>query len=354
MEYSVSCAPLIAKNFIKYERLSSMTNTAFAGSKETSMSIFIDLNSILLPLYSNQYDPTKDQSDFEIASVILNMIAHYRSFYWRFYKVETNFYLIYSTNCGAANKMYYPEYNCKNAAKMVSKSFIHKRIVDNLIVIEKICSYLNNVCYFSSSYDTSAMIAYIIENDSKDFVNIILTKDMATTQLVSYCKYYKKFIVAFRPKKYRGEDMSFFITPTNLYAYLFNEYKVQWDQTKVTDPSLYTFILAASKCPERSYKSVMSLSAIMSEVSLTASYGSYIADANMIIHSLSEKTSMNLLRANVEGRYKALDAIYQAGLLKNSPERINYKGMVNLYDPNGLHAIAEEYFKKTPLNFENM
>lgn len=53
-------------------------------------------------------------------------------------------------------------------------------------------------------------------------------------------------------------------------------------------------------------------------------------------------------------RFKAIDAVYQYSILNNNPERLAFKGFMNLYDPSGLHDIADKYFKECPLNLERM
>ena len=125
--FSLGSVQLIAQNYIKYNRLVELTNFAFAGSDANECDILIDLNSALLPLY-NTYDMSLDKSEWEIASTIINMIAHYRSFYWSNYKVRTRFYFIYSDNLGQYNKMYFPSYNEKFAVKITSKQFIYNHI----------------------------------------------------------------------------------------------------------------------------------------------------------------------------------------------------------------------------------
>ena len=64
------------------------------------------------------------------------------------------------------------------------------------------------------------------------------------------------------------------------------------------------------------------------------------------------------LAAVIASRWEALGydepIIVQYGIYLNNPERLYYKGIQNLYDPNGVHQICDEYFKECPINLERM
>ena len=80
----------------------------------------------------------------------------------------------------------------------------------------------------------------------------------------------------------------------------------------------------------------------------------YNTDIMNIIQCFDEKSKMSLLKSNAVSRFKAIDAVYQYSILNNNPERLAFKGFMNLYDPSGLHNIADKYFKECPLNLERM
>ena len=359
--FSLGSVQLIAQNYIKYNRLVELTNFAFAGSDANECDILIDLNSVLLPLY-NTYDMSLDKSEWEIASTIINMIAHYRSFYWSNYKVRTRFYFIYSDNLGQYNKMYFPSYNEKFAVKTTSKQFIYNHIKKNLNIVSLIASYINDVFYFESNFDVSTMMAYVMNEKlkSQQFIpNIIITKDMVLGQLVGLESMFQQNVTIFRPKKLNGEDLSYPITIGNLYESLFYHYKVQFNKDKKLEaPELYSFLLACSKCPERDMKSILSITSVYNTLyELTTHniiYSGYNTDIMNIIQCFDEKSKMSLLKSNVISRFKAIDAVYQYSILNNNPDRLAFKGFMNLYDPSGLHDIADKYFKECPLNLERM
>lgn len=355
---SVPSIPLIAQSYIKYDRLVELTNYAFTGSNATMCDVYIDLYSILSPLYG-VYDPSMDSSYNDIASAILNMVAHYRRFFWSKYRVETRIIFIYSDNVGSYNKTYFPEYNSKHANRMLSKKYIHDSIKRNLNLVSMITPYLNNVSYFSSSFDSATMIYHVANTIEKqgEVPNIIISKDTSIYQLIGAID--NSPTVVFRPKKQQGQDMSYPVNIKNIYSvFALNcDVNIKEDKTCLIHPSLFSTVLAFSKIPDRNFKSVLNVSTVLNKFAIFSErkwITSYTHDINSIIELFDEKQKMSLYKNNVLNRFKAIDCIYQAGIMINNPERLNYKGFMNLYDPNGLHEITSMYFKSNPLNLESM
>ena len=52
MEERLYIEQLIAGSFVKYNRLSELIFKSFQGSSCTDINLFIDLNSVLKPMYS--------------------------------------------------------------------------------------------------------------------------------------------------------------------------------------------------------------------------------------------------------------------------------------------------------------
>lgn len=356
----IGCIPIIAQNYIKYDRLIEVVNYAFTGSDAITCDIFIDLYSVLLPLYGN-YDPSLDESTTDIASTIINMIAHYRRFFWYKYRTNTRFILVYSDNLGKFNKMYYPEYNAKFSNKIISKKYINDIIKENLNIVSMIVPYLNNVCYFETKeFDTSTMIYHVINTIEKEgnIPNIIITKDSSVWQIIGATSGNDTSdSIVFRPKKVNSEDVSYPITKNNLYSvYSVKISKSPYPNAAILSPAHYSMILAMSKCEDRNMKSILNTNTVFNTlvdlVRKNMIYTGYIPNINEIIELFPEKQKMSLYKSNVESRFKAIDCIYQSGVLINNMERVKFKGFMNLYDPNGLHEIASTYFKNNPLNLE--
>lgn len=361
----IGAIPLIAQNYIKYDRLTEMTNTVFAGSSATECVIAIDLYSMLSPLYSI-YEESKDASEYDIAATIINMIAHYRKFFWTRYKVTTKFTLVYSDNCSRHNRMSYPRYNEGHSKNLVAKRYVWDKIISNLKLVELICPYISDTCYFSGDFDVSVLISHSIwamrENSdkSKDIPPaIIITKDPIVMQSIVVTK----SAVIYRPKKSKGIDSSYFVDKAGLYTHLFQDRDNVFPAALVgieLSPALYSLVLACTKVPERSMTALLSIRTAYQNIIKAIQTSNCLNDYNHNIFDIIETFDMKSREVlytgdvNIGERFKAIDIIYQMSMFNNSPAKINYKGMMNLYDPNGIHQIAEQYFKVTTLNLESL
>lgn len=345
---------MMLSNYIKFDRLNEICGSIF-DAMPSKIDIYIDLNSMLYGLYKGYYKPELDVSDTCIASSIINMIAHYRRFF-RNYNISTRFFLVYSTMMEPSPRKFVPEWNSNILFTMSDKNTIHAHIIQNIELVKEICSYIADVNFTITSFEPGVMMYHImgVEEENCD-VNIVITKDLITNQLAAI----SPMTVIFRPKKYKGEDTSFFISPFNggLFSYLCDrrntKYKPEWSQI---NPGLYSFILAATRIPEKNVKSLLSLptafDATLEALASQKVLNGYNTDVRKFCEEMSEKTYVNLLHGNIEARFRAVDTIYNYGILISSPELYTYTGCKNLYDPNGIHELDTKYFDKCHLNLE--
>ena len=84
---------LVYNYFPKYDVLKEMTMMAFSGSASNSVNIYLDITRMV----ANLYDPSvKIIYPLSIASTIINLCAHLRTYYDVYHNVDTTFFLIYS------------------------------------------------------------------------------------------------------------------------------------------------------------------------------------------------------------------------------------------------------------------
>ena len=354
---------LILSNYIKYERLTELCTTVFGSvdpSALKSINIYIDLYSTLYNLYTGTYEQSLDKGEWDIAAGIVNMISHYRKFF-RGYNIDTKFFFVYSNNYSINKTKLVPEYNSDMDYKMnYSCSAIHNSILENLQLVDQITKYVNNTAFISSNNTDTSVLMYRIMVDNinegiNDF-NIIISKDIVVHQLLALVPN----TIVFRPKKYKGQDSSYFISsvgPGLIQSFIDNT-KSAAKYNGGISTGLYSFILAATKVPQRGLPALIAPSALIKELSEIVQrpdvLNGYHQNPLDICERLPSKMCMKLQHGNITGRFKAIDAIQGFSEYINSPERLLYKGMQNLYDPNGLHEIDTKYFSNWHLNLENM
>ena len=353
----VNALPIIGSFYIKEQKLLEMTSYAFAGSKDTSVNIYIDLNSVFKKLFSASYNMDARLGDYEIASGILNMIAHYRYFFWHKLKVTTNFYFVYSLLSNNSLKIYYPMYNSSNISNMNFNRDKYNLIIKNISLLEKIIPYIPDSCITIGTVEPCVIMKHIMLTNNSPLPNILLTKDEVTMQLAAMMAN----TVIYVPKKYKGEDNSYVIVPSNngLYKALADKRKCKQYNFKCEISSqLYSLLLSIVGVKSRDMNSLISYTSCIKMLeSLILSKkinNSYISIIRNLYEEISDKDRNLFINQNVEGRFKALDMEFQYGMYLNNPERLYYKGIQNLYDPVGVHEICDEYFKEYPINLERM
>lgn len=344
-----TATPLVAQNYIKYDRLVQMTDAAFVGSNATEVTVYIDLYSVLLQVFSESFNLATVTSDYEIAAAVINMVSHYRNFFWTRYRVTTKFHLVWSNNRAESSVIFNQNYNLK--MKSCSPEQM-EYVLSNLDAVAQIVPYLNDVCLTCGRFEVS-VIMYDIMLRSTPTTNIIITKDVVTMQLAGLVDN----TVIYRPKKVNQEDVSFYVARDGLIQYLLDLRGAKTSGEGI-DGGLLSSLLVLNNVPERSLKTVLPISNAVKllkkgilEKSILNAHNNNIMN---IIDTFDMENKAKCIKACVQERFKAIDTVYQWSIYSNHPDKFLYKGFQNLYDPNGLHYIVSEFFKDTPINLERI
>lgn len=320
---------IICSNYIKYDKLTSIINTVFAGSNKENINIYIDLYSIFSKLYSNNYF-IQDYST--ITSCVINMCAHYREFFKTRYQCTTSFYIIYSDNIPYVNNQLVPSYNRKYKDTITNNSKIYEMIRSNCALLETICPYLPDIYYLETSFEAGTMIFDIMSKyDQKDEkVHIIISKDVYLYQLVLY----KPDTVILRPKKYKSEDLSYYIDKNNIMIEYYKYRKWKEKPNLYLFPENLLYIMALTSFPERNIKAKYSISQLMKYLTLSDGY--------------------SLIKGNkeLEHRYNGIDLKFQHIIFMSNPD--SKYTLKSLYDIGGIQEINNKYFVKNPLDLNRL
>ena len=353
-----NAAPLIGTNYIRDNKLLEMTQFAFAGSDATKVNIYIDLNSILSGLITPNYNLAERVSDYEIASSIINMIAHYRAFFWRKLQVETKFFLVYGYGSYQFSSIYYPEYYGNFKTNIIYFKPKLDLILSNISMVEKMVPYISDCCCTVTRFEPCVVMHHIMETEQSPDPNIIITKDLVTMQVAAF---HSNNTVIYRPKKEKGEDNSYVVIPNNngLYNHIVYTRNIKNKGFEIElSPELYSFVLASTGAKSRYMKSLISFGSVVRRLEKLILSGKMINGYNSLIRNIYEefddKHRDMLVNGNIEGRFKAVDLLFQYQLFLNNPDRLYYKGIQNLYDPVGFHQIVTEYFKECPIDTERL
>lgn len=350
---------MITGSFVKYNRLAKIINETYNGSNAIEINLYIDLNSILKPLYSIDAWNYKYKHLYEITATILNMCGHYREFF-KHLGVITNIYLIYGLNCPSINDTFIQGYNSKFINSYIKKPDITELIYNNLEILKLITQYIPKIYYFDiGKNEVSAMIDYIINytnSKEKRIENLVISKDILMLQLVP-----EHNVRILRPNKTKGDgDLSYISDNNNLIKRFCVEYRNGKEPKENINPCFLQNILTMTRLPERS---------IFGSSKISIPKAMHIIDQgvkNRFLENgkLYTQSSMNTVleamdiecnKTELDMKFKAINTHYQSAfiLISEKPE-LKYLRFIDMEDPISLKEIVSKYFYKIPIDLERL
>lgn len=342
----VSLEQIFNANYIQYDRLIVLTNNAFKGSNSNNINIYIDLYSMIKPLYRDNYI-IEDYS--ALTSCIINIVAHYRAFFRTRYNVESKFYLIYSKNCPYINKQFVQDYNAKNEYMMSVNNQKEEMIVNALELVKILAPYLPEVYYVTTEFEAGVIMKELILRDNIT-PHLIITKDKYLYQLPSK----HDNCIIYRPMKKDGIDYSYYINKENVLMTYLAERKIKDRNSYIKiSGEIMPLLFTLNTLPERNIKSILNITTFLSSVLNTISCGGKIKDLEsfVIYYNSSMFTKTRLNYSMVTNRFKAIDLDFQHSIYIETSEYQNLdKCIIDLFDPETVRYINDKYFVDKPLD----
>lgn len=352
-------------SYIKYDRMYEMTKYAFYGrSDSNNVNVFIDVYSIIRSLFK-QGSLLKIDDSFSIASCIINLAIHIRAYFETRHHVSSKVYIIYG---GARNNqsilMYQSGYNEKNILMEDSNAFLTILIKDNMEVVQLISQYLYDIfCVVNYNQEFNVLSSYIIDRISKEnntgvvTPNIIYSKDQLSYQLVAF----KPYTFLYRPKKSHSIDNSWVVTKSTLFnAYRGGELKMRTVNDTNLDPKMISLFQAISGVRDRSIdciinarSSIKLLEKLINDGILINGYNESILYRSDVINNINHKSITN--PEDIRNRFLSIDMNFQSNNHLNVLDCMDsMKSIVNLYNPQEVKSINDQYFKKYPLDLNRV
>lgn len=353
--YMTSAESIIYGSYVKMERLNPIVFDCFSNTSiatATHLNVFIDLYSVLHSIFSSKYR-TQVPNPTVITPALINMCAHYRSFF-KSLGVHTTFYIIYSANTCDMNEKFVFGYNAKFKEKTNINMF--KKITnDNFELLKVLCPYLPDIHFIRSfrNYEVAVIIADIIEKLKDGQPNLIISKDLYPLQLC-YLYPYTSYLY---PRKSRiGGDMSIMvpiIEKTEEFRYQF--WNIVAERRSIKPNSLYTIsplnftmFSALHRFPEREiYPLVKTASEAVKIIQMVVGSQDISVFPSQLynIQEIAELVPISL----VEARYKALDVKFMLPFYQEDIESKEMK-FENLQDNGTINMINSKYFKENPID----
>lgn len=348
---------IIYSSCVKYDRLQYLVYRTFSDTsiaKATTLNVFVDLYSVLKSVFSEHGHTDLSLGNYtDITVGLVNMCAHYRSFF-KSIGVYTKFYMVFSLNTGEYYTKFVKDYNAKFRAKSEVKQFVDV-VASNFQLLELITPYLPDIhfVYTKENYESTVLMAYLINKINDGNPNLILSKDIYPMQLCASFPYTSYL----HPKKIKGGgDASMMITINekkesfrkDFWDLLISERLGNFTSIETLyklSPVNFPLLCAMNRFTDRNLYAVININQ-----SVDAIYNVVEdADIRLTIDTLlmSGKISEALIRT-IEPRLYCLDYNYAYPYYANSPEVLNIN-LNNLQDNGKLENINSKYFANNPM-----
>lgn len=185
---------LLNSKKVKYVVLEKLVKQLPMNTDE--LNIFISAESIFKSFYTPQLNEKvnvlRNADKYLISSEFINIMAHYRHFFWSRYRIPTNFFVYYSSKEASYNKSLVPDYResyyNKRSFSTYEYSNLNKMIYDNMKLAVLLSEYLPNIYIVDTKTLEPSVLPYhiITNNGSIDgLTNLIFTNNKMDYQLAN-------------------------------------------------------------------------------------------------------------------------------------------------------------------------
>lgn len=343
MKYPVE--QIMYGNYIKYDKLAEMTQQSFGRNPycmhSKSLNVYIDMNSLIKILYI--YKDMVIEDYVVITSSIINLCAHIREFY-RKIGVMTKIFIVNSSNCPPSSKQFYAGYN-DGSVNQYNMKFIHSVILPNLDILDTLCRYLPEVYFIDDNDADASTIIYSLILRDNNTPSMIYSKDPMVFQIATHFNN----VVVYRPKKDKDGDVSYWAD----YNLAVSGYKFSTGRQPNPvrfSPALLSLMMAISGVKSRS---IITQRTITQAEKLIEDY----IGRNVLLNGYNSFDTVNQFCQAINGyefaaNFKAIDVVFQEGLYIDKSTIDT--SIVDLYDPDAVKHINDEYFKNYPLDLNRL
>lgn len=344
---------IIYSNFIRYDKLKELTLTQFSNSNANQLNIYIDMATIIKSIYERNL--IHDGSLF--ASMILNLAAHMRSYYWTRHNVATNIYIIMTSNSTTVSPepAMVPEWGAK--LKFTTDPKRSEILKWNIQLLKLLAPYFPRLHFISGSVEPSIMINNLIIKNNNNYPNVILSKDLMSWQIpamnLNSC--------VFRPRKSKDEDTSFCVNQQNVFdmwRHIVNHSKTQ--PTVVLPPEMLSLYIALTSFKNRGLNSYYSSKTapsliwkLVEDRKIALGYNSPEAISKVLRSLEIKKDHLKEFEAytnNLLYRYNFVDLYRLTMIYSRCPEANDMSWDYHKIDPESIKEINDKYFINNPID----
>lgn len=355
---------------VKYLTLNNLFKK-FDMSKMKSVNLFINLESVIGPIYRESFEETLStctKSEFDdnskcFISNIINLAAHYRAYFTRCRLVSNIIFYItdtYSDPRLLTNRINNPKYRKYFFDKYVYDDKFRRinDIMNNAVsYANTIADYIDRVFIVYSSTVEASTIPFILKDDSKlkANLNLFLTKDKYDLQYVNH-----KGIIIWPDK-----EESVILSRRNVMSFL--RYKNDMDEADVRvniSPRLIPFMIAVLGNKKRNIEKIKGIGFKKLYKSIENLYlNGYIDDdipSSLNYESLNEliKDKQGFMPLAIKDKigynYMTTDVERQAKLVQGSEVVLIKDMIINKFDNGNIKRLNDKIFNDYPIQLQEL
>lgn len=345
-----SLESILGGYYIKYESLFRMCNEAFKdvninnNNQHDSIDIYIDIFDMIKPIYTTEYSMTKK---YGFVSAIINLAAHFRTYFWSRHRLYPKIYMIYGDYTNT--NIYCPEMNNRSITNTVNY-LQNKNLVDmELELVKILCAYINNIYFIKRSSNCGMFILDNINKNNNHYA-IIISKDKLLYQIPALLNN----AIIFRPKKNKGEDLSYYINKNNVLRLFFTKASPGTiTNLSAINPELLSVLIALNGFPQYNIKSIVNINTAISllndAINNNRLLNKRITDIRYLYKQLYgiENYTDETLFIN---RFNAIDILFNYAIYNSSIESKDISWNLNLSDAKTIKDINNKFFANNPLD----
>ena len=339
--------------YIKYNKMKELVDQAFLNTPQSnSIDIYVDVFDMLKPIYSKDIYANKQ---YIIVSSVINLAAHLRQFFRRYYNMWTRIYLVYADNSvGNDSRVCCDAYGINEFKSTLNFDRNNELILSQLELVKILAAYIKDV-YLVRKYSMFPMFVYDNILKNSNIPAIILTKSNYVYQIPALIPN----TAVFRPRKHLAEDTSFAVYNSNVLYQYYNNItgSKTLEYMRFINPQHLSLLMSLTGNSQFNLRSVVSstvaIRILYEAIASSKLLNSHSADIDYIysvMPDLSKYIDISILKL----RYNACDIIYQHLIYTKMPESIDFTWMVNFKDPHTVQDINNRYFVDNPLDLNSL
>lgn len=331
--------PIINYQKVTYEKLRELIEPEFVKGK--TVNVYINMNSILNYFYAPAtIDAMNSLRKFEniiLVPEFINLIAHYRHYFYSRYQSSTRF-IIYYMDSPVANKN---KSYCENILKQMDvdntrTGMMNDIIKTNIKMIDRICYYLQNVYFINSNgLEPSLIPYYLIKKLSKKEKqsHIVMTHDYYDYQLLNLDDTIVLSAAGSKSKVYTRDDIYKKMTSRI-------KYKLENDLS----PELFSLIMSFTGNKTRNISKINNygFAKTIKQLDMLISNGMLRNKYNSSIMTLA--TLFDVDYDELFNNFQLCDLKINHKLMNNIDEDIIKRKLINLKDNNTIMMLNSNYF----------